>query len=339
MTRASIVIPVRNDSERLAKLLDSFSARDWTEHDVLVVDDGSTDDTAAVAAAYPLRVIRNAGPAGPSAARNLGARAAREDVVLFLDSDVVLEPGAIARVMHWFDDPSIVGVSTIASDVPQNPGFVPRYCAVSDRYVAETWDTSSAASEGTAGVRTCRWLSTRFGAMRKRAFDEVGGFDIRFDRPCIEDAEFSIRLARRYWLILDLGAAHSHHWPTGILQVLRKTFRNANLLMTVLREQQEAAPDTMRRSERVGRVLCGLAVLLAFSAPVSTVGAVAFAFSLAASVWFYRGLFRAYRRSDGTIFMLASVLLHYPVTCAGLAGAAFAIVRPPWRGRTRRERR
>jgi len=339
MTRASIVIPVRNDPERLAKLLDSFSAQDWTDHEVIVVDDGSTDDTASVAAAYPLRVIRNDGPAGPSAARNLGVRAAREEVVLFLDSDVLLEPGAIARVMHWFDDPKVTGVSTIASEIPLNPGFVPKFSAVSDRHVSETWDTSSAASEGTTGVRTCRWLSTRFGAMRKKAFNDVGGFDLRFDRPSIEDAEFSTRLARRYSLILDLGAAHAHHWPTGIRQVLHKTFRNSRLLMAVLREQREAAPDTVRRSERLGRVLCGLAVLLAFGAPFSTVVAVLSGSALAATVWLYRGLFRAFRRAGGTMFMLASILLHYPVTCAGLAGAASAMVWPSRYGRARRERR
>jgi glycosyltransferase involved in cell wall biosynthesis len=339
MTRASIIIPVRNDPERLGKLLASFSEQDWTDHEVLVVDDGSTDDTAAVASDYPLHLIPNDGPPGPSGARNLGAQAASEKVFLFLDSDVVLEPNAIARVMTWFDDPQVVGVSTIASEVPQNPGFVPRYSAVSDRYIAETWDPPSSASEAKNGVWKCRWFSTRFGAIRKQPFHDVGGFDVRFDHPCIEDAEFSIRLARKYSLILDPDAAHSHHWPTGILQVLRKTFRNSRLLMKVLREQNSAAPDTVRRSERVARVLCGLAVLLVFSAPFSTIGAIASVAILATSAWLYRGLFRAYHRSGGTMFMLGSILLHYLVTCAGLAGAATAAVSSPRSSRARQEHR
>jgi glycosyltransferase involved in cell wall biosynthesis len=231
MTRASIIIPVRNDPVRLAKLLDSFSATDWKDHEVLVVDDGSTDDTAEVAAIYPLRVVRNDGPPGPSGARNAGAHAAQEDVVLFIDSDVVLGPGAIARVMGWFDDPEVVGVSTIASEVPENPGFVAKYCAVSDRYVGENWDPTSTGHDRKTGARTCRWLSTRFGAMRKQAFDEVGGFDVRFDRPCMEDAEFSIRMARKYSLILDLDAVHTHHWPTNFWRVARRTFLNSYLLI------------------------------------------------------------------------------------------------------------
>jgi glycosyltransferase involved in cell wall biosynthesis len=85
VSRASIIIPVRNDVPRLTKLLGSFSPRDWEEHEVLVIDDCSTDDTPRVAAGFPARVVSLDRRCGPSVARNHGASLAHEDVLVFAD--------------------------------------------------------------------------------------------------------------------------------------------------------------------------------------------------------------------------------------------------------------
>jgi hypothetical protein len=85
----------------------------------------------------------------------------------------------------------------------------------------------------------------------------------------------------------------------------------------------------MPASEKVGRILCGLAVLLLPTAPFSTVGGLTSAACFAISAWIYRGLFAAYYRAGGVLFMLGSAVIHYLATCAGLAGAASALVLPP----------
>jgi glycosyltransferase involved in cell wall biosynthesis len=335
--RASIIIPVRNDAACLTKLLASIEPRDLETHQVLVVDDDSTDETAAAAERFPAEVIRLERNVGPSAARNHGARLASASVLVFIDSDVVLGAGALSRLTSWLDDPQVAGVSTIASDTPENPGFISRYCAVTDRYVCETWDAKPPGDTTHDGVDHCSWLSTRLGAIRADLFAELGGFDTSYERPCIEDAEFSARLARDHSLILDRGVTHTHHWPATLSVLMRRVFINSRLLMTMMREADPADGDVMSVSERAGRILSGLAVALLLTAPFSVIGAVASAVCFAASAWYYRGLFGAYGRAGGVGFLLGAIVLHYITTCAGLAGAALGLVAPVARPRLKKD--
>lgn len=97
--RVSLVIRSRDEADRLRLTLASL-ANQVAGAEVVVVDDGSTDHTVAVLAEasgiLPLTVLHHARPQGRSAAANAGARAARGDVLLFLDGDTLAGPGTVA---------------------------------------------------------------------------------------------------------------------------------------------------------------------------------------------------------------------------------------------------
>ena len=97
MTLVSVVIPVRDGARYLAEAIESVLAQVDVAVDVVVVDDGSTDSSAAVAAAYApeVRIVACAG-AGPAAARNAGIREARGTDVAFLDADDVMAPRSLS---------------------------------------------------------------------------------------------------------------------------------------------------------------------------------------------------------------------------------------------------
>lgn len=94
--RASVVVRTKDEAERLRLTLESL-ARQTALHEVVVVNDGSSDDTAGVLAEsegrLPLTVVTHASARGRCAASNAGARAASGDVLLFLDGDTLLSPG------------------------------------------------------------------------------------------------------------------------------------------------------------------------------------------------------------------------------------------------------
>jgi glycosyltransferase involved in cell wall biosynthesis len=100
VTDVSIIIPTYNRARFLGATIDSALAQ-GEGVEVIVVDDGSTDGTAALLADYGerLRFLRQSNR-GPSAARNLGAVQARGDYLFFLDSDDLIEPGAIAALLE-----------------------------------------------------------------------------------------------------------------------------------------------------------------------------------------------------------------------------------------------
>src|SRR4051794_39692059 len=91
MSDISVVVPTRNRAGRLRALLESLAAQ--PAHEVIVVDNASSDDTQAVVADAGVRGIRLPEPMGPAVARNRGWRAARGELVVFTDDDVVAQPG------------------------------------------------------------------------------------------------------------------------------------------------------------------------------------------------------------------------------------------------------
>ncbi len=114
MSLPAIVVRTCNEAPRLALTLASLAAQDPRPEQVVVVDDGSTDATPAVlaeaAATLPLRVLRNAAPAGRSRATNAGAAAARAPRLLFLDGDTLAAPGLLAAHAALHDaEPRAIG--------------------------------------------------------------------------------------------------------------------------------------------------------------------------------------------------------------------------------------
>lgn len=111
-TEVSVVIPCYNGSEFIRETLDSVLAQSHPAAEVLVIDDGSTDDSAEIAAAYgsPVRVIRQENQ-GESTARNRGIEEARGAWVAFLDADDLWHPEKLARQLAVADD-DVVAVHT-----------------------------------------------------------------------------------------------------------------------------------------------------------------------------------------------------------------------------------
>ena len=104
MPLLSLIIPTYNRSALLAEALESLQLQEFTDYEVIVVDDGSTDDTPITLARYlepgspiKLRVLRQAN-AGQGAARNLGIAQARGEYCAFLDSDDLFFPWTLAIV-------------------------------------------------------------------------------------------------------------------------------------------------------------------------------------------------------------------------------------------------
>jgi GT2 family glycosyltransferase len=110
----SAVVVTRNRAERLRALLASLAAQRDVRHEVIVVDDGSTDETPALLAEaaerHGVRVLREPGGAGLAAVRNTGWRAARAPLVAFVDDDCVAEPGWLRALVdaHRADPDAIV---------------------------------------------------------------------------------------------------------------------------------------------------------------------------------------------------------------------------------------
>lgn len=299
----SIIVPVYNSPGHLRECLTALATQASPEVEIVVVDDASTDETAAVAARLGARVLRLEKNSGPAAARNHGAQQACGEILFFVDADVVLGPGTVDRILRILADRRDVAAVFGSYDAtPRAPGVVSRYRNLLHHYVHQHGQTD--ASTFWAGC----------GAIRRDAFLAVGGFDDeRFPRPSIEDIELGQRLRRAgHRILLDktIQGTHLKRWSLGSLihtDVTRRALPWARLIL-----ESQAVPDTLNLvwRERVSAALVAVAVA---SLPLAVVWPRLLALPLAALVGLLlwnRDLYLFFLRRGGPWFALACVPLH-----------------------------
>ena len=108
MPKFSIIIPVYNVEKYLKRCLESVRQQTFSDFEVIIINDGSTDKSLSVAKKYPYQIITTENK-GLSSARNLGIKKAKGDYLLFLDSDDFLEKDLLKELNNnLFDNPDIV---------------------------------------------------------------------------------------------------------------------------------------------------------------------------------------------------------------------------------------
>jgi GT2 family glycosyltransferase len=123
----SVVVPTRDRAGKLRRCLDALTAQQAdTATEILVVDDGSTDETPAVLERYPQVIGVRRPPGGRGAARNPGVERATGRIVLFLDDDVVVTEGLVQRHLdhhraHPEENEALIGLVTWAPELEITP--------------------------------------------------------------------------------------------------------------------------------------------------------------------------------------------------------------------------
>lgn len=269
--------------------------------EIIVVDDGSTDGSGAVAAALGARVIATGGRRGPGAARNLGARQAQGDILWFVDSDVVVRSDAVQHIRRALADNDYVAVFGSYDDRPLARNFLSQYKNLVHHHYHQTG----------RGEATTFWAAC--GAVRKNAFIAARGFDaLRYPRPSIEDIELGYRLRAacgRIRLDPELQCTHLKVWK--LRGMLTTEIRDRALPWAFLLLGRGQAGDELNiaMTERIRALmacLCAFFLLTSLALtswwiPLALLG-MAFAANLE--------LFALFRRRNGLLFALGGLLFH-----------------------------
>lgn len=214
----AIVVPVRNGMETLPRFLDGLDRFVTEGIEVAIVDDASTDDTAAYVRSRGYRVVPRRARGGPAAARNDGVRATSADWILFLDADTIPPADTPARVALALDPDDVVGLVGVYAGEPANRGFWPQYKATQAEFYHRQND-----------VRDITFLWAGMAAVKRDAFLGVGGFDERYTGADIEDVELGRRMSRLGRIVLDRAFVVAHHFPTTLRHNARDHFQRGKL--------------------------------------------------------------------------------------------------------------
>jgi GT2 family glycosyltransferase len=166
MLAATIVVPFHNAAATLSRCLGALLADRPDNVAVVCVDDGSTDESAAIAGRFQVRLVRHEHRRGASAARNTGARATDAPVLVFVDADVAVRAGAVRALLHTLDaDPELRGANGLFALDLSAPGVVTAFVNTSIHYQ----HLQHGARVASAFTGLC--------AMRRAAWEDMGGWD------------------------------------------------------------------------------------------------------------------------------------------------------------------
>ena len=309
--RISVITPVHDGGDAFRDCLAALEACTPPAHELIVVVDGGSDGSAALAKASGATVVELPASLGPARARNFGAKAATGDVLLFVDADVVVPPDLVGRVAAFLqDEAGIAAVIGSYDDAPADPGFLSQYRNLLHHYVHQTGHEEASTF----------WCGC--GAIRRPVFLEVGGFNGGFSDPSVEDIEFGYRLrqaGRRIRLLKDLQVTHLKRWTLLLLLRTDIFLRAVPWTRLIIRSRVLPNDLNVRTSSRASVALVFVsAVALSASLWVpwaAAAAALAGAGLVALNAGFYRFLWRA----RGPLFTLAAVPWHWVYyACAGI---------------------
>lgn len=245
----SIVIPAYNAEIELRECLSSINQDLGIPLEVIVVNDGSTDQTPLIAESFGARVFTKKVKSGPASCRNWGVFEARGTWIFFLDADVSLHPQTLVKaIRHIQNHPEVDAFFGSYDDSPADPGIVSQFRNLLHHHVHQ-----SGIFEGDLRVASTFW--TGCGLIRRSVFLDLGGFDYwRYKKPAIEDIEFGYRLTqsdRKIMIARDILCKHWKRWT--IRSMVRTDFFQRGLpwSLLMLRSPQKSNDLNVDKKQKI----------------------------------------------------------------------------------------
>ena len=212
MPDITVYIPAYNVARFLPAAIESLLAQTLAPTEIVVIDDGSKDDSASVAQRYPqVTVVRHERNSGLAAARNFAFRVARGEFVASLDADCVAEPTWLEKLSQHLTEAKIAGAGGLLREGVQNS-------------IADRWRAAHMRQEwGATPVRNPKFLFGCNNIFKRSAVLEAGGYDETM-RTNGEDCELSRQLYARNWELIYDPAAHATHLRCDSVKSILDTY-------------------------------------------------------------------------------------------------------------------
>lgn len=298
----SVIIPTYNGGKHLDSCLTAIHQSQPVSHEVIVVNNGSQDDSRQIAQRHGVIVVDCPGPSGPGAARNYGAKFAHGKILLFIDADVVVSPDVLARALDTFkEDPDLAAVFGSYDARPAAQNFISQYKNLLNHFVHQHSQAEASTFWGACG------------AIRSDVFHKLGGFDTQFKMPAIEDIELGYRLREDgYRILLDkcMQGQHLKQWSFASLLYTDIFCRAIPWTKLALKSRIQVNDLNLHRSQRASAGLVGLG---AIGSPVTIIEPFAYLVVLSCLLivlWLNKNLFAFFVRERGIGFAMSAFPVH-----------------------------
>ena len=218
--KASVVIPSFNATKHLPDLLSGLISQTTKPLEIIIVDDGSTDNTKDSINLLTKKVKllkyfykKNGGPAK---ARNFGAGKSKGNIIVFTDSDCVPEKNWLEEIIAPFENKKVGGVQGAYKTKQKELIAIFSQLEIAERY------------EKMKKAKNIDWIGSYSAAYRLDVFKKLKGFDESFPIASGEDPELSYRLQKQGWkIVFNPKAIVYHQHPKTISKYLKTKFFRA----------------------------------------------------------------------------------------------------------------
>ncbi len=346
----AVIIPARNSAKTLEACLEAVFHASLLPAEVIVVNDGSSDQTAEIASRFPCRVLGVSMGRGPMPPRFAGARTAQCPILIFVDADVCVTKDTFKKILDDFEDPAIHAVTGLLSGKAPVSSF---FSVFKNEYMNYLFKKQP---------RESRFLYGSLWAIRKECLIDFEPLDAFFG-GLVSDSELALRLKRENrGIILDHALEVTHlkeyNWVRLLKNDFQIPFSFAVLLLAyagwsdgdrplgrpALRERRRRDLSVLAQEKRFSHVSLGqvLAAGLAFMAvagmdcgllfrhPIFWIQT-AICFLLFYAHWF--NFLKKLLKGRGILFALQSFLFlpldQAVMFCGMLAGLIYGFNQPP----------
>ncbi len=187
----SVIIPVKNAERTIDSCLYAIKKSNYKNFELIVVNDNSVDKSVEIARKYNCKILKVENGQGANYARNLGGKSASGEILIFIDSDIVVQKDTIEKIVDTLQDENIDAVVGVYTAKHRNENIVSQYKNLWIRY---SYLKSSPEID---------WLFGSISGIKKEAFQKVGGFNINLlSRKGNDDIELGKRFSQEKFNII-----------------------------------------------------------------------------------------------------------------------------------------
>jgi glycosyltransferase involved in cell wall biosynthesis len=207
--QVSVAIPCYNGEAYVGQTVESVLAQSRAADEVLVIDDGSTDQSVKIIQRYPVRLVQHEKNRGLAYARNTAIENASGDILVFVDVDALADPQMLATLEAGYDSPDVGGVG--------GQGIEANIHSLADRW------RRAHASQGHGRVpKDVEFLFGLCMSFRLYVLRQVGGFNAVF-RTNAEDMDIGMRVNAAGYRLRYLPGAKVYHQRTDDVESMKRT--------------------------------------------------------------------------------------------------------------------
>jgi len=227
----SIIIPLYNDEKNINKALDAIFNNTFKNFEVIIIDDGSTDNSVENIKFYPVKIFRQQN-FGPAKARNLGVKKANGNIIVFIDSDIIMPAFALQKIHETFANHQDINI------LGGMPDAINHY-----HNIISDYENLYIHYQFYRQKNTTTAFYTSLVAIKKDIFNKYNGFNEQIRMP--EDMELGQRLlSGGYIIYLDKNIKFSHLKNFTCISYIKKQIKKtAGILKIKLRNIKSRAAN------------------------------------------------------------------------------------------------